>query len=85
MIAPGSAKMGLQLYRNNSKEPLNTNDYLFTPHIAEYDDHTVVTMSLRVDTDAAIEYVYTVYNTGDASPYLNFHHLVDHLKYILIL
>ena len=67
MIAPGSAKMGLQLYRNNSKEPLNTNDYLFTPHITEYDDHTVVTMSLRVDTDAAIEYVYTVYNTGDAS------------------
>ena len=67
MIAPGSAKMGLQLYRNNSKEPLNTNDYLFTPHIAEYDDHTVVTMSLRVDADAAIEYVYTVYNTGVAS------------------
>lgn len=67
MIVPGSAKMGLQLHRNNSKEPLNTNDYLFTPRVEQYDDHTVVTMSLRVDTDAAVEYVYTIYNTGDAS------------------
>ena len=66
LIAPGTAKMGIALHRNDS-DVLNTNDYYFTPNVEQYDDHTVVTMSLAVDTNAALEYIYTIYNTGNLS------------------
>lgn len=67
LIAPGSANMGVSLYRNNAKEPLNTNNYFFVPKVEKFEDRAVMTMTLRVDTDAAIEYVYTIYNTGNPS------------------
>ena len=67
LMTPNSARMGIDLHRNGSTEALNTNDYLFDANVKSYDDHSVVTMHLDVDQDAWVEYVYTVYNTGDAS------------------
>ena len=67
LITPNSARMGLELHRNGGSEALNTNDYLFDTNIETMDDHSVITMHLDVDVDAWVEYVYTVYNTGDAS------------------
>ena len=67
LITPTSARMGLELHRNGATGALNTNDYLFDTNIETMDDHSVITMHLDVDVDAWVEYVYTVYNTGDAS------------------
>lgn len=67
LMVPNSAKMGIAIYRNGSEQPLNTNDYYFTPSVETLDDRSVVKMRLNVDLDAWIEYVYIVYNTGDAS------------------
>ena len=65
LIAPGSAKMGLQLHRNGSV--LNTNDYFFSSQVDVLDERSVITMHLDVDIDAWVEYTYTLHNTGEAS------------------
>ena len=67
LMVPNSAKMGISLYRNGAEQALNTNDYFFTPSAEKLEDRTVVTMHLDVEQDAWVEYMYTVYNTGDAS------------------
>ena len=67
LMVPNSAKMGISLYRNGAEQALNTNDYFFTPSVEKLEDRTVVTMHLDVEQDAWVEYMYTVYNTGDAS------------------
>ena len=65
LIAPGSAKMGLQLHRNGSV--LNTDDYFFNSQVDVLDERSVITMHLDVDIDAWVEYTYTLHNTGEAS------------------
>ncbi len=65
LIAPGSAKMGLQLHRNGSV--LNTDDYFFSSQVDVLDERSVITMHLDVDIDAWVEYTYTLHNTGEAS------------------
>lgn len=67
LMTPNSAKMGINLYRNGAEQALNTNDYFFTPSVETLEDRTIVTMSLNIDLDAKVEYMYTVYDTGDAS------------------
>ena len=65
LMVPETAKMGVNLRRGN--ETLNTNYYFFEPKVEKAEDCTTVTMTLDIDTDAWIEYIYTVYNTGDKS------------------
>ena len=65
LLVPSSAKMGINLYRKGSDEALNTNDYYFTPQVEVLDDRSTITMHLDVDVDAWVEYVYTVYNSGE--------------------
>ena len=65
LLVPSSAKMGINLYRKGSDEALNTNNYYFTPQVEVLDDRSTITMHLDVDADAWIEYVYTVYNSGE--------------------
>ena len=65
MMTPESMRMGINLQRNN--ELLNTNNYFFAPSVEAFEDRTVVTMKLDIEQDAWVEYIYTVYNTGDAS------------------
>ncbi len=65
LMTPESMRMGINLRRGNGI--LNTNNYFFTPQVVETEDHTTVTMTLAVDTDAWVEYIYTVYRTGDKS------------------
>ena len=65
LMVPESMKMGINLRRGN--ESLNTNNYFFAPKVEEAEDRTVVTMTLAIDRDAWVEYVYTVYRTGDKS------------------
>ena len=65
LMTPESMRMGINLRRGNGI--LNTNNYFFTPQVVEAEDHTTVTMTLAVDTDAWVEYIYTVYRTGDKS------------------
>ena len=65
LMTPESMRMGINLRRGNGI--LNTNNYFFTPKVEEAEDHTTVTMTLAIDTDAWIEYIYTVYRTGDKS------------------
>ena len=67
MMSPGSAYMGIDLYRNGSDKALNTNNYVFTPTITETEQGCRVTMSLDVAYDASVEYIYDIYDTGDAS------------------
>lgn len=67
LLVPSSAKMGIALYRNGAEQPLNTDDYYFTPSVKTLENCSVITMHLDVDTDAWVEYVYTLYSTGDAS------------------
>jgi YidC/Oxa1 family membrane protein insertase len=65
LLVPSSAKMGINLYRKGSDEALNTNNYYFTPQVEVLDDRSTITMHLDVDVDAWVEYVYTVYNSGE--------------------
>ena len=65
LMTPESMRMGINLRRGNNI--LNTNNYFFTPQVVEAEDHTTVTMTLNIDTDAWVEYIYTVYRTGDKS------------------
>ena len=65
LLVPSSAKMGINLYRKGSDEALNTNNYYFTPKVEVLDDRSTITMHLDVDVDAWVEYVYTVYNSGE--------------------
>ncbi len=67
MMSPGSAYLGIDLYRNGSDKALNTNNYVFTPTITETEQGCRVTMSLDVAYDASVEYIYDIYDTGDAS------------------
>ncbi len=65
LMTPESMRMGINLRRGN--EMLNTNNYFFTPNVVEFDDHTTVTMTLNIERDAWVEYIYTVYRTGNKS------------------
>ncbi len=65
LMVPNSAKMGIALHRKG--ETLNTGDYYFTPSIETLEDRSIVTMHLDVEQDGWVEYVYTLYNTGEAS------------------
>ena len=67
MMTPGSAMFGVDIHRNGATEAINTNDYIFDSNIEERDDCYVVTMSLNTAPDASIEYVYTLYKTGEPS------------------
>lgn len=67
MMTPGSAKFGLDLQRHSESETLNTNDYLFNSEVKDAGDHYTVTMTLPIDRDAYVEYVYTLYKTGNPS------------------
>ena len=67
MMVPGSASFGIDLHRDGSDKAIMTNDYLFDTNVEELDNAQRVTMKLQVDPEAYIEYVYTMYNTGDAS------------------
>ena len=73
MMVPGSASFGIDLHRDGSDEAIKTNDYIFDTKVDELDNAQRVTMKLQVDPEAYIEYVYTMYNTGDASR----DHLID--------
>ena len=73
MMVPGSASFGIDLHRDGSNEAIKTNDYIFDTKVDELDNAQRVTMKLQVDPEAYIEYVYTMYNTGDASR----DHLID--------
>ena len=65
LMTPESMRMGINLRRGN--EMLNTNNYFFTPNVVEFEDHTTITMTLNIERDAWVEYIYTVYRTGDKS------------------
>ncbi len=65
LMVPESMSMGINLRRGN--EVLNTNNYFFTPKVEEFENYTTVTMTLAIDLDAWIEYVYTVHRTGNKS------------------
>ena len=65
LMTPESMRMGINLRRGN--EMLNTNNYFFTPEVMEFEDHTTITMTLNIDRDAWVEYIYTVYRTGNKS------------------
>ena len=65
LMTPESMRMGINLRRGNGI--LNTNNYFFAPKVEQAEDHTTVTMTLAIDTDAWVEYIYTVYRTGDKS------------------
>ena len=65
LMTPESMRMGINLRRGN--ELLNTNNYFFTPKVEELENCTVVTMTLDIERDAWVEYIYTVYRTGDKS------------------
>ena len=65
LMTPESMRMGINLRRGN--EMLNTNNYFFTPEVVEFEDHTTVTMTLPIERDAWVEYIYTVYRTGNKS------------------
>ena len=65
LMTPESMRMGINLRRGN--EMLNTNNYFFTPEVMEFEDHTTITMTLNIERDAWVEYIYTVYRTGNKS------------------
>uniref|UniRef100_UPI004056EF9E membrane protein insertase YidC n=1 Tax=Alistipes sp. TaxID=1872444 RepID=UPI004056EF9E len=67
LITPGSAKFGLDIHRHEGSKALNTNDYLFDSKVERGDDYQTVTMTLPIDHDAYVQYVYTLYNTGNPS------------------
>ncbi len=71
MMAPESAFWAVDMHRNGSY--LNTNDYIFDSEVETLDNGYRVTMTLETDPDAYIQYVYTMYNTGDPSR----DHLID--------
>ena len=73
MMVPGSASFGIDLHREGSNGVLKSNDYLFDTKVDELENAHRVTMKLQIDPEAYIEYVYTMYNTGDASR----DHLID--------
>ena len=65
LMVPESMRLGLNLRRGDAI--LNTNNYFFAPKVEELEDRTIVTMTLAIDRDAWVEYVYTVHRTGDKS------------------
>ena len=67
LITPGSAKFGLDIHRHEGSKALNTNDFLFDSKVERGDDYQTVTMTLPIDHDAYVQYVYTLYNTGNPS------------------
>lgn len=71
MMAPESAFWAVDMHRNGNY--LNTNDYIFDSDVETIDNGYRVTMTLETDPDAYIQYVYTMYNTGDPSR----DHLID--------
>lgn len=71
MMAPESAFWAVDMHRNGNY--LNTNDYIFDSEVETIDNGYRVTMTLETDPDAYIQYVYTMYNTGDPSR----DHLID--------
>ena len=73
MMVPGSASFGVDIHRNGSKKAVSSNDYFFDTKVETLDNAYLVTMKLQLDPEAYLEYVYKVYNTGDASR----DHLVD--------
>ena len=66
LMTPESATMGIAMKRNGSTEQLNTANYFFQQSVDKQEDRTVVTMHLDVEVDAWVEYIYTIYNTGEA-------------------
>ena len=73
MFKPGTAAFGIDLKREGSNQTVKSKDYYFTPTIETLEDGCRVAMRLQLDAEAYIEYVYTVYNTGEASR----DHLID--------
>ena len=73
MMVPGSASFGVDLHRDGNKNAIKSNDYTFDAKVDTLDNAYRVAMKLQVDPEAYVEYVYKVYNTGDASR----DHLVD--------
>ena len=71
MMAPESAFWAVDMHRNGNY--LHTNDYIFDSEVETLDNGYRVTMTLETDPDAYIQYVYTMYNTGDPSR----DHLID--------
>ena len=65
LMVPESMRLGINLRRGDTI--LNTNNYFFTPKVEQLEDRTIVTMTLAIDRDAWVEYVYTVHRTGDKS------------------
>ena len=67
LIYPETAYFGVELC--NGDNIFDTNNFVFDSNVESKDNATVVTMSLVVDkvTDARLEYVYTIHNTGDPS------------------
>ena len=66
LMTPESATMGIAMKRNGSTEQLNTANYFFKQSVDKQEDRTIVTMHLDVEMDAWVEYIYTIYNTGEA-------------------
>lgn len=66
LMTPESATMGIAMKRNGSTEQLNTANYFFKQSVDKQEDRTIVTMHLDVEVDAWVEYIYTIYNTGEA-------------------
>ena len=73
MFKPGTAAFGIDLKRQGSTQTVKSKDYYFTPTIENLDNGCRVAMRLQLDAEAYIEYVYTMYNTGEASR----DHLID--------
>ena len=67
MMTPGSARFGLDVHHRQGDKSLNTNDYYFTSEVTKEDDRQVVTMTLPIDNNGYVQYVYTLYNTGNPS------------------
>lgn len=67
MMVPGSAAFNLKLKHEGSDKGVKSGDYYFVPQVEELEKGYRVTMTLKLDTEAYVEYVYTMHNTGDAS------------------
>ena len=73
MFKPGTASFGIDIKREGSAKALMSKNYKFVPTVDSLDNGCRVAMKLQIDPEAYIEYVYTIYNTGDASR----DHLID--------
>ena len=69
LMVPGTAAFNLKLKNEGSSKSVKSGDYYFTPVVETLDEEKGhrVTMTLQLDAESYVEYVYTLHNTGDAS------------------